>query len=423
MLSVLIALCALTAPASRADDAPSSVVDTPPSDGAQPAPEPHTPTPPPDSAWIEGLDAEFGKGVTMSSPGGAFSLTMRGRLQFRGSVQETANEDEPVDLSFQIRRARLVFLGELFRPDLQFYIQLGFSPTDMEPDLLVPLRDAALSWTAFRDFGVRIGQMKVPFNRERVISSSALQLTDRSIVNGELTLDRDVGVQVYSNDLFGLGGVLAYQAGVFGGDGRNRINEDMGLLYVARMQVQPFGFFDDGYSEADLVRSPLPRISFGAGVAFNHQARRQKSTHGTFYEHSTYDEAHAEADLIVKWWGFSLQSEVLLRQAVSPTQVLFVDGEPSAELPRSGSGFMVQGGYLFPIGLEIAARFAMIEPLIVEFLRRSESALGHERELAGAMGWYIMDHNLKVQGEVARLFDEDWMNAKHVGRVQVQVFF
>jgi hypothetical protein len=147
------------------------------------------------------------------------------------------------------------------------------------------------------------------------------------------------------------------------------------------------------------------------------------STHGAFYDHSTYDEAHAEADLIIKWWGFSLQSELLLRQAMSPAQEIVIDGEASIELPRSGSGLMVQAGYLFPLGFEIAARFAMIEPLVVEFLRRSESALAPERELALAMGYYIMDHNLKVQGELARLSGADMWNARHVGRVQVQVFF
>jgi hypothetical protein len=441
---VFCALClsVLAAPSTRADDAVTGApsVDAPAPvatendvvvDDRQGEPPLSTdarapvvdPGPVGASPWAEGLDAEFGKGVTLTSSDGRFSLTTRGRVQFRASATEIGLDDQPVDLMFQIRRARLVFMGQLFHPDVQFYIQLGLAPTDMEPDLLVPLRDAALSWTPLRDVGVRVGQMKVPFNRERVISSSALQFTDRSIVNAELTLDRDIGVQIFSNDLFGLGGALGYQVGVFSGDGRNRLNRGMGLLYVARVQVQPLGRFDDAYAEADLLRTTTPRFSFGAGAAFNQESRRQASTHGAFYERSSFDEVHGELDFIAKWWGFSLQSELLFRQAASPAQEFIVDGVVLTELPRSGTGLMVQAGYLFPVGFEVALRIAAIEPLVVEALRRSASAMSRQRELTAALGWYIIDHNLKVQGEVSRLFADDVMDARHVLRLQVQLFF
>jgi len=378
------------------------------------------------SPWAEGLDAEFGKGVTLTSPDGRFSLTTRGRVQFRAAASyddADVDEEEPVDLFLQIRRARLVFMGQLFRPDVQFYIQLGVAPSDMEPDLLVPLRDAVLSWTPLRDVGVRVGQMKVPFNRERVISSSALQFTDRSIVNAELTLDRDIGVQLFSNDLLGLGGVLGYQVGVFGGEGRNRLNQGVGLLYVARLQAQPTGRFDDAYSEADLLRTTTPRVSFGAGVAFNHRARRTQGTTGMFYRSATSDDVHAELDLIVKWWGFSLQSELLFRQSLSRAEDFVIDDAPFVELPRSGTGFMVQAGYLLPFDVELAARYAMIEPLVVEAVQRVDTAMPRRKEATVAVGYYVIDHNLKVQGEATRLFAEDVRTGTTLGRVQVQVFF
>ena len=112
-----------------------------------------------------------------------------------------------------------MFEGHAFTRKLTYTIQLGFSNRDMEPDLLIPLRDAYVTWQALRDLGIRFGQMKVPFGKQRVVSSSSLQMVDRSIVTSELNMDRDVGLYLMSEDLLGLKGRLMYQAGVFSGQG------------------------------------------------------------------------------------------------------------------------------------------------------------------------------------------------------------
>ncbi len=314
---------------------------------------------------------------------------------------------------------RLVFLGNLGSPHLQFYVQLGFAPGDLERDQPNPIRDAVITWLPTPSFGLRVGQTKVPFNRERVISSSALQLVDRSIVNAELNLDRDVGVQVFHNDLFGLDGRLGFQAGVFGGDGRNRLNRDVGLLYVARVQAQPTGRFDDAYSEADLVRSATPRLSFGAGVAYNQDAHRARSTHGNFFQlDEGFDVLHVEADLAFKWAGFSLLAEMLWRRALADDVVTgTVDGQPVEERFGSALGVMVQAGFLFPRAFEIAARFSDIRPT------HAGSAQPEERELLGGLGWYILDHNLKLQADYGVLFAGALDGATHQARMQLQLFY
>ena len=72
--------------------------------------------------------------------------------------------------------------------------------------------------------------------------------------NAEFTLDRDLGLDIRSKDLFGLD-KLRYYAGVYIGEGRNTSNKtigagDQGLLYIGRVEIMPLGSFDD-YSEAD----------------------------------------------------------------------------------------------------------------------------------------------------------------------------
>lgn len=421
--------------ASLAADPADREADAPPAPVAYTASEPATSDAPPDAAreleaaqtpvaaspLAEGLDAEFGKGITLRSDDGDFSLTIRGRIQARAQLLHTPGDelvDDETDVGFLIRRMRLVFLGHLGSPSFQFYIQLGMAPGDLE-NPPIPVRDAVITWLPTPAFGVRVGQMKVPFNRERVISSSALQLVDRSIVNAELNLDRDIGVQLFHNDLFGLGGHLGFQLGVFGGDGRNRLNEDAGLLYVARVQVQPTGRFDDAYSEADLLRTPTPRLSFGAGFAYNQDTHRRRGTHGSFFQlDEGFDVLHAEVDLAFKWAGFSLLAELLWRRAIDDdANVGIVDGEMIEERFGSALGVMVQAGYLFHGGWEVAARFADIRPT------HGASSQPEQRELLGGLGWYILDHNLKLQSDYGVDFTGSFDAITHQLRVQLQLFF
>lgn len=362
---------------------------------------------------------EFGKGVTVRSADDRFSMTIRGRVQLRFTVESDATDTEtPTDLFFQVRRARLLFQGNFFSEKLQYYVQLGMAPLDMEADLLVPVRDAYITYAPLRDLNLRAGQMKVPFNRERVISSSALQLVDRSIVNAELTLDRDVGVQLFSNDVGGLGGRLGYQVGVFGGEGRNRFGEGTGLLYVARLQVQPLGEFKDSYSEGGFTHDKRPRLSVGGGFAFNDDSTRQRSTSGSFYEQGSYDTMHAEADLMFKAGGFSLMSEFLWRSTNPSLRTgVDADGAPVEELGRSGLGWMAQAGYAIKT-VDVAIRWAELHPLV-----DVPTALELTREGTVGAGWFIKGHDLKLQADYSFAFGEDATAMKHTGRVQTQVYF
>ncbi|MBN8609589.1 MAG: hypothetical protein J0L92_03340 [Deltaproteobacteria bacterium] len=375
------------------------------------------PTPPVAVAW--------GRGLTFHSDDDRFSLQIRGRLQAQAFVESGVSDADPASVDFLVRRARLVFRGHLLDANLEYYVQLGLAPRDMEPDLLIPVRDAQIAWTGLRDMNVRVGVMKVPFSRERVISSSSLQLVDRSIVNAELAVDRDNGVQLYSNDLFGLGGYLGYQLGVFGGDGRLRVNNDLGLLYVARVQVQPFGRFDDSYIESDLTREERLRLSIGVGFAYNEDTNRRRRTTTDFYQLARFSYFHGEADLILKYAGFSLQAELLLRQVDGAASATNLDAQGMEIVETSGSalGWFAQAGYLFDFApVEIAARVADIYP-------QGPSAVHASREVTVGFSWYPMGHDLKLQldGSYLSTARESTgvtsLTERFQGRVQVQAYF
>jgi hypothetical protein len=414
-LAVAVAACAASVSAEEPGRAPLAERE----DAAeeQPLPAPSTSDARPDGP--PGLRTEFGRGLAFTSEDGRFALTIRGRIQTRATVRENPNSDD-VDIDFAVRRARLVFLGHLFSPDVQFYVQLGFAPLDLEPDQNIVVRDAVVTWSGFRDLNVRLGQTKVPFSRQRVISSSALQFVDRSIANAELNLDRDIGVHVFSNDLFGLDGVLGYQLSVTGGDGRNRANRGTGLLYVARVQAQPLGRFDaaDSYSEADITRDSRPRLSVGAGFGYNQDTRRTLSTHGSFFETGTFDYYHAEVDAIFKMAGLSVQAELIYRQGRQGSRTAIVDGVELTELSRSGLGYMVQSGYVFPSRIEVAVRWAQVMPT-----HRVETAITTYREMTAAASGYLSAHNLKLQVDYGYLFGDDFDAGNHLARLQAQVYY
>jgi len=142
-----------------------------------------------------------------------FTLQLRTRVQIRYDLERPNAEGQSTEQSMQIRRARLP-------------LQLGFSPRDQTSGLVAgegsmrrnPLRDARVEFDYLRDFTIWAGQMKVPFSRQRVLSSGNQNLVDRSLPNDEFQLDRDIGVQALSNDTGGMGW-LAYNAGVFMGEG------------------------------------------------------------------------------------------------------------------------------------------------------------------------------------------------------------
>jgi hypothetical protein len=364
------------------------------------------------------VEAAFGKGVTFTAPDDSFSLQLRGRMQLRATVIDAPEDDEEPNTELAVRRMRLALQGHALTHDLTYKIQLGFSHLDTESDMRLPLRDAYLTWSPLRDLSLNAGQKKVAFGRQRVVSSSALQMVERSMVVGELNLDRDVGAELFSKDLFGLGGRLGYVLGVYGGDGRNRRGRDHGLLYAARLQTRPFGAFDD-YEEADMGREGKPRLSLGVGAAYNQNTNRPRSTFGDPYPEGDFDYVHLGADLVFKLGGFSLQTEVLLRKANTASRTLDVDGEPLTITSRSARGAYVQAGQMLTDHVEVTGRYGQLVPLS----GNGDPNLVEAHELGGGVSYYVSQHDLKVQGDYFYLPSDGFDDGAHQGRLQAQLYF
>lgn len=353
-----------------------------------------------------GVSGEFGKGVTFSTQADDFAVLLRARAQLESSVADN-DQDRGFELGASVRRMRILFGGHALDHMMTYYIQLGFSSRDLEEQKQVPLRDAFVTWHLHPSANLRVGQMKVPFDRQRLLSSSKLQLIERAQVVNELNLDRDIGVQLYG-DIFG--GWARYFGGVFNGDGRNQRNTDAGLLYVGKLQLFVLGPFNDG-QESDLKREMRPRLALTGAAAFNQDARRTRGSQGEFLMGGRADMLAWTADVLFQYGGFSLSGEYLRRQIVDMDAA-----EPMvlAQELRPGHGYFGQVGYMFAQRWEVAGRVGTLAPL-------ERSSIERLTELAVGVNWLRIGHDLKVQANYTMSIGQDEREQRL--RLQLQMFF
>jgi hypothetical protein len=379
-----------------------------------------------------------GKGIEWKSRDERFMLQLRARVQVRYDFEHPNVEGENNEQVLQIRRARLQLQGHIFGKHNRYYLQFGFSPRDQTNGLIAdegsirrnPVRDARLEFDYLRDFTLWIGQMKVPFSRQRVNSSGDQNMVDRSLPNDEFQLDRDIGIQALSKDVGGKG-LLTYNAGVFMGEGRNAFElTDLGMLYVARIAVLPFGKFEDDY-EGDLERSKTPGLSIAGAYVFHDRAIGDRGVHGSRpADGGTTDIHNVTADVLFKWRGVSLTSAFHWRRGFNRRNggALDDDGNTIAtEAPRNGLGWFGQLGYVVPrIPFEVVARYG--------FARArgpGETSLPWRDEAGAGINYYFVGHSLKLQLDYFRVFGETtgtgYVDAARHGtdqlRMQMQLAF
>ena len=448
-------------PPAPVTEEPASVTEEPPPVTNEPAPVTDEPAPVPAEEVIddgisplvprsqlrlleaqpielESVRFQPGKGLKFSTKDGKYSLTTGLRVQLLYTLDNDRDADadvKPVSHSFQVRRARLVFAGNVFGKHNKYKLELSFSPKD------IGLKNGAAKFTILRDFYVefdhlrnltlRVGQYKLPYSHQRVISSGRLQLVDRSIIGSEFDFDRDIGLDIRSKDFLGVE-KIRYYAGVFMGGGRDNytmepLTEGGGLVYIARLEVAPIGQFDD-YIEGDFDRIKKPRLSLGVAYSYMDEAIFTRGTKGsTPTDGGTTDYHNANAGLVFKVLGLSISGEFFWRQGTRHVGDAQVEDDMGnlvpapVEAPRNGLGWFAQAGYMIPyVPLEVAARYSEIRALGVA---DTETSISDRREVGGGLSWYIGGHAFKLQADYFRIWDDAVARGTDEIRVQAQISF
>jgi hypothetical protein len=351
----------------------------------------------------------FGEGMLkVTGKDSSWSVRFAPRIQFRAQSAWAHNGDKygKPEQSFLIRRARLKFDGFAYSPKLRYKIELGLSGSDLSGaseftgDAPRLIYDAVIMWEFYKNFELWAGQAKLPGNRERVISSGNLQLIDRSNLNKQFNIDRDLGIQLHHHfniaDNFLIREIIA----VSQGEGRNVITGNLGgHQYTGRVEVLPFGEFakKGDYSGGDIYREKKPKLSIGATYDLNMSAVKTRSNQGSYMRNdSGFYETNINTlfvDAMFKYNGFSLMGEYSYRDAANPIATNS-DGSITDQEVYIGQGINLQSGYMFKSNWEVAGRFTTIKP--------NTKLTPQENQIQYTLGGskYLVGHKLKFQTDL-----------------------
>jgi hypothetical protein len=364
----------------------------------------------------------FGKGLGITSSDSLFQLNIRFRMQNR--VTYFSEEENDNRYEAQIRRLRLRFDGYVGNPKYIYVIQLSFAPGDVgvieEGDNLNVIRDAALIYRPNSKWNFIFGQTKLPGNRQRVNSSGALQLTDRSINNSSFNIDRDFGIQGYylneKVDKFSYN----IKTAISTGEGRNWTKtSDDGVALTGKIELFPFGSFKKGgyYFEGDILREEKPKLLLSGSYHQNNNALRTQGQLGNeLYSSSTIRSLFFDAFL--KYNGWSFMTAYMNRNASDLVTYNPIDIN-DFNYVYAGEGMDYQLSYVFPSNYELIGRFSTqnVDDEIKAYTPNTKQySLGLTR--------YIWEHSLKFQGEIT--YNElDYLNSNTLNnwyfRVQVEI--
>jgi len=353
-------------------------------------------------AWYNKFKAKYKKGLTFQA-GDKFKMRFRIRGQFRLTIDDP--DDGLVSTNFSIPRLRLKWDGYAFKPWFLYTVQLNV-PDDLD------LRD--MFFTAAYDNSImpRVGQWKVPFGRDELTSSSAMQFINRPIINDEFGLGRDRGAALMGG--FGPQYNFSYSAGVFNGDGRNGSSADSNLLYVGRVQ---YGFgggdkrqfkanssFNTGsqYSiKPNFAKAPTFVVGAAASTIPGLNCDR-KSPDGD--QCDRFDELGlVQADMTTITGDVNFKMPIFNVQGSYYGRWIDPDEQGVSQDTAFDQGFNIQAGvFVMPKTVEFAGRYSYIDYDTSSSVLPPDagSVQSSSWALSPALNYYIShDHRWKIQAE------------------------
>ena len=377
--------------------------------------------------WYKNFMAKYDKGLVFESDSGNYKMRFRIQGQFQLSVNDT--DKELTSTNFQVRRLRLKWDGNAFRPWFLYTVQI-----DAVDDVI--LRDLYFTFAYQKQIAPRVGQFKVPFGREELNSSTALQLVERSIVDDEFGLGRDRGIVLLGG--LGANNNFSYSAGVFNGDGRNGTSVDSNLLYAGRIQLglggEDFKFdANDQFATAKAYQivpnfAKAPTFVIGAAAA---------AIPGLNCDRKTPD--NDTCDRIAEL-GFPQSDYTTITGDVSfKMPYLNVQGdyygrwlnpETGAQDTAYDQGFDVQGGvFIVPKTVEIAGRFSFIDyDTSSGVVPGGVSTQDKTWATTPGLNYYMShDHRWKIQLDYSFIRNEFTLDTpdvdENIFRAQLQAYF
>jgi len=341
---------------------------------------------------------EYGKnGLDIRSSDGDFAAHIDWRAQLRFTNRDfddpLAPNPDDHEGDFVVNRARFKLGGHAFQPWLTYYFEYDF----VRPALL----DLRFSFKASDELQLRVGQWKVPLNRERVDSSGKQQFAERSIVTPWFTLDRQQGANVFGHLWGGRRADSWYNLGVYSGTGRGGQGSVERPLVLGRWQWN-FIKRDLAFKQCDLKFHQRPTASVAVAGASWQGPYTAFSTNGggglpdfPVGGEGAYKVGQTMVETAFKFRGFSWQQEIHWKR---------VETVATGDVTEL-HGWYAQAGYFFhglaawfPENLELAVRTAQVDPDI-------DSEEDHIGEATIVANYFFHGHRNKLTLDFSRIND------------------
>lgn len=389
------------------------------------------------------VEVEPGNGVTIASQDGDTKLNFGAYVQFRFqelkqdlwqrsdltqpsppySVENVGNTQP----SFSVRRARLYALGTIGRSWINYKFELDLAGNDEGlRNIIIPpiftqggtsdfpgvnlttgpsdqdartvkLLDAYLDLTPRPYARVRIGEFKIPFGRQELVSDNRLQMTSRSIASDFFSPSRDRGVMFH-------GGTdtqrVQYKIGAWNGTGLAQAqNLDRSLGYAARLSATTSGPFLDVEDVID--QPPSLGVRVQGGIAWYTSTSTPVRALPQIAVSDVRDSRY-EADL---GFFFRKRGNLLLDYYWRRVEV-----DQGFDLPSSCYGAMVQGrfscdqkGWTVQGGALLDSKASQELSLRYSFIDNDKNlANDSRREATINYAYYFFKHTMQVSASVSR---------------------
>lgn len=306
----------------------------------------------------DGLIAGWRDHFFIASPDGRFKLQFGGMIQTRWVLSYHDQRDfagaadgsgfDAYRHGFENTRSKLIFQGHVFSPDIEYMLQTSFRRFGVG---VAVLED---SWVRFHlnsDVSIRVGQFKLPFNREELVSSTRQLAVERSLINERMNIGRSQGIEITFTDettRFS----LAFNDGGFEPNGifnvqlsdpanKQALIEDVEYAVTARFEQLLAGEWNQFKDFTSPQGEPFGMM-WGLGVHFQEDESNGRAT-GSFRDETRW--MANTIDLSIEWGGANA--------FISFTHFYF---DPTG-FNTSMLGLVVQGGlYLVP-KWEVYTRF------------------------------------------------------------------
>jgi len=254
-----------------------------------------------------------------------------------------ADDEDHKENRFYIHQARLRFGGQLYEV-FEYDVHLEFRSHDEAMEA----KDIRVIYKPVSAFAVTVGQFKVPYSRQRVMSTTKLQFQTRPNVTDPFVPGRDIGLMI--------GLALPetrsqFYCGMFTGNGINVSRDDSEgkPLATARIEFQPLGAL--AKNEGDIERTAEPRFLIGGNLAYSEDADSASSNPQYLRTLPGIKRLYG-ADATLKYRGFFCTAEI---------------HRAAFNLKAGGSfeagGYVVQAGYYIPfLRLEPCLRYDEFDP-------------------------------------------------------------